>query len=158
MNQRIEHMSVGDVITLKEASRNGKIDFDVLNVRGEKIGKLWTEYAFSLDIQRGLSRMLKNARVSVNSVTPLSARRKGSKYAAMTIRVDYVEPSNKAETKNASPTLGAYTQKRIESWPPVAKIKSIYDAVIGVTDSGEVYIYGFCPCSERELLKLFEFD
>ena len=34
------------------------------------------------------------------------------------------------------------------AWPPVAKIVSVFDAVIGITADGEVFIDGFCPGAE----------
>lgn len=48
-------------------------------------------------------------------------------------------------------SIGIYTQTSIDSWPSVVKIKSIFDAVIGATASGEVFVDGFCPCSESEI-------
>lgn len=103
---------------------------------------------------KGLSKLLKNVKASVATVTPLSQRRKGSKYAAMTIRLDYIGGSNNAEKKPAT-TLGDYEQTSVASWPPVKRILSIFDAVVGVTASGEFYIDGFCPCSEADIKGLF---
>ena len=146
MNDRIELMSVGDELTFKKVSQDGEISFEVLNMRGEKIGNLWTGH------DKSLSKMLNKVKVTVNTVTPLSARRKGSKYAAMSIRIDY-NSDNSAAAKKANTTLGGYSQTRIASWPAVTRIKSIFDAVIGVTSSGEVLVDGFCPCSESDIYK-----
>ncbi|MBQ1862209.1 MAG: hypothetical protein II149_01715, partial [Clostridia bacterium] len=146
MNDRIELMSVGDELTLKKVSQDGEISFEVLNMRGEKIGNLWTGH------DKSLSKMLNKVKVTVNTVAPLSARRKGSKYAAMSIRIDYIS-DNPAASKKANTTLGGYSQTRIASWPAVTRIKSIFDAVIGVTSSGEVLVDGFCPCSESDIYK-----
>lgn len=96
---------------------------------------------------------MQTAEATVATVTPLSQRRKGSKYAAMTIRLDYVGADNKAE-KKASTTLGDYEQTKVASWPAVTKIKSVFDAVIGVTSDGKMFVDGFCPCSEADLMRI----
>ena len=147
MNDRIELMSVGDELTLKKVTQDGEVSFEVLNMRGEKIGNLWTGH------DKSLAKMLNSVKITVNTVTPLSARRKGSKYAAMTIRLDYISAAKGGSTKKANTTIGAYTQTRISSWPLVTKIKSMFDAVIGVTETGEVFVDGFCPCSESDIRK-----
>lgn len=147
MNERIEHISAGDELTLKKVSKDGEVTFEVLNMRGEKIGNLYFDRA------KGLAKLLKNVKATVATVTPLSQRRKGSKYAAMTIRLDYVGGDNKAE-KKASTTLGDYEQTKVASWPAVTKIKSVFDAVIGVTSDGKMFVDGFCPCSEADLMMI----
>lgn len=148
MNECIEHISAGDELTLKKVSKDGKISFDVLNIREEKIGNFWTGR------DKSLSRMLDNVKATVNTVTPLSARRKGSKYATMTIRLDYLVSAGKPSAKKASTIIGDYTQTRVASWPAVSIIKSIFDAVIGVTDDGALYVDGFCPCSKSEICSI----
>lgn len=147
MNERIEHISAGDELTLKKVSKDGEVTFEVLNMRGETIGNLYFDRA------KGLAKLLKNVKATVATVTPLSQRRKGSKYAAMTIRLDYVGGDNKAE-KKASTTLGDYEQTKVASWPAVTKIKSVFDAVIGVTSDGKMFVDGFCPCSEADLMRI----
>ena len=42
---------------------------------------------------------MKNVKATVATVTPLSQRRKGSKYAAMTIRVDYAGGKDRAKKR-----------------------------------------------------------
>lgn len=147
MNERIEHISAGDELTLKKVSKDGEVTFEVLNMHGETIGNLYFDRA------KGLAKLLKNVKATVATVTPLSQRRKGSKYAAMTIRLDYVGGDNKAE-KKASTTLGDYEQTKVASWPAVTKIKSVFDAVIGVTSDGKMFVDGFCPCSEADLMRI----
>ena len=147
MNDRIELMSVGDELTLKKVTLEGEVSFEVLNMRGEKIGNLWTGH------DNSLAKMLNNVKATVDTVTPLSTRRKGSKYAAMTIRLDYISASNSCSQKEADTTYWSYTQTRISSWPSVSRIMSVFDAVIGVSDSGEVFVDGFCPCSGSDIRK-----
>lgn len=60
---------------------------------------------------------------------------------------------DKAE-KKASTTLGDYEQTKVASWPAVTKIKSVFDAVIGVTSDGKMFVDGFCPCSEADLMRI----
>ena len=147
MNERIERMSVGDELTLKKVSKDGEISFEVLNMRGEKIGNMLFDRA------KGLARLLNSVKATVESVTPLSQRRKGSKYAAMTIRLE-CDASDNVSEKKASTTIGAYEQTRITSWPAVSKIKSVFDAIIGKTSDGKLFVDGFCPCSEADIIRI----
>lgn len=103
MNDRIELMSVGDELSLKKVTKDGEVSFEVLNMRGEKIGNFWTEH------NKSLAKMLNNVKVTVNTVTPLSARRKGSKYATMTIRLDYMSTTTSGGKKRLDTIIGAYT-------------------------------------------------
>ena len=145
MNERIEFISAGDELALKKISKDGEVSFEVLNMRGEKLGNLWTGR------DKSLGRLLNNLTVTVDTVTPLSTRRKGSKYAAMTIKIDYKSNMGKESKKRSPDTLGNYAQTKISSWPSITRIKSIFDAVIGVTNTGVLYIDGFCPCDEKEI-------
>ena len=93
-----------------------------------------------------LTKMLNNITASVYAVNPLSKIRDTSKYTSMEVRLDYME---------IDPQTGEchiYTQ--VEPWPPVIKIKSVFDAVIGVTSNNEIYVDGFCPCSDSEIRKI----
>ena len=153
MNERIEGMFAGDALTLRAFKGSYETCFEVLNDKGEVIGQL------STDQNESLSKTLKNVKASVESVTPLSVRKiraKNTKYAAMKVRLEYLEASGKRKKKSSA--AGDYTQTRVTSWPAVSSIKSIFDAVIGVTDSGELYIDGFCPCSEEEIRKYVGLD
>ena len=149
MNDRIEKMSAGDELTLKKHVSNGEISFEVLNYRGEKIGEVSTETNSSL------SSMLTEVKAFANTVTPLSKRSKGSKYAAMEIRIEYCPSANNDGTKKKTSTIiGNYKQTPVKNWPAVKKIKSVFDAVIGVTGDGQIYVDGYCPCSEADILKI----
>ena len=149
MNERIESISVGDELSLKKITKSGDVCFEVLNMSGEKIGELYTYRS------RSLAKLLKNVKVTVETVTPLSQRRKGSKYAAMTIKIEHVQSEVKTKTvSKKSLKIGEYKQTDIEQWPPVEKILSVFDAVIGVTTSGEYFVDGFCPCTEDDIVKI----
>lgn len=50
--------------------------------------------------------------------------------------------------------LGNYENTPVDLWPPVEKIISIFDAVVGVTSNGKMYINGFCPCTIEEIKKI----
>ena len=149
MNDRIERISAGDELFLKKITKDGDIGFAVLNVRGEKIGELWTAGG------KSLAKLLNNVKATANTVMPLSSRRKGAKYAAMTIRLDYTasEGGKDAAAKGPS-TIGDYSQTEVAKWPPVIKILSVHDAVIGVTTHGAYFVDRFCPCSEADLVKM----
>lgn len=151
MNERIEHISAGDELTLRKVSKDGVVTLEVLNICGEKLGNLY------FDRTKGLAKLLKNVKATVATVIPLSQRRKGSKYAIMTIRLDYEGGDNKSE-KKTSTTLGDYEQTRVASWPAVTKIKSVFDAVIGVTSDGKMFVDGFCPCSEADLMRIMKLN
>ena len=149
MNDRIERVTAGDELSLKKISKDGGIGFEVLTMRGEKIGELWMEGG------KSLAKLLKNIKVSANTVTPLSSRRKGSKYAAMTLRLDYsAAETNRKPSASTASMIGDYKQTKYSQWPPVSKIISIFDAVIGVTANGDFFVDGFCPCSEVDLTKI----
>lgn len=45
------------------------------------------------------------------------------------------------------------TQIPIDNWHSVVKIKSVYDAVIGVTSDNQLLISGFCTLTDEELRK-----
>lgn len=47
-----------------------------------------------------------------------------------------------------------YKQTQVELWPPVVRMKAVFDAVVGVTSSGEMLIDGFCPCSKEDLIRI----
>lgn len=151
MNERIEYMSAGDELGLKKVSCDGDVFFEVLNMRGEKLGNLWIYGA------KSLAKFLKNIKVTADTVTPLSQRRKGSKYATMTIKLEYVQTEGKKKNGSRSKlSIGDYQQTSVSLWPPVDRIISIFDAVIGVTSSGEYFVDGFCPCSEEDIQKIIK--
>ena len=50
--------------------------------------------------------------------------------------------------------FGDYVQTKVGLWPPVSKILSVYDAVIGVTHNGDIFVDGFCPRSEKDIRKM----
>lgn len=149
INERIENVSVGDELTLKKVSSDGNLYFDVLNTRGEKLGQL------STGRDKSFAKILRYIKVTVASVEPLSTRRAGTKYAALSVNLEYIysEENRKASAKSAS-VIGDYVQTPIHRWPPVKKIKSVFDAVAGLDDSGNIWVDGFCPCSEADLYKM----
>jgi hypothetical protein len=52
--------------------------------------------------------------------------------------------------------IGDYVQTPILRWPPVKKIKSVFDAVAGIDEDGNIWVDGFCPCSESDLISMFK--
>lgn len=151
INERIEKVSVGDELTLKKVSENGDIYFVVVNSRGEKLGHLVTGR------DKSFAKILRYIKVTVASVEPLSTRRAGAKYAALSVNLEYIDSEeNREASAKSSSVIGDYVQTPIRRWPPVKKIKSVFDAVIGLDDSGKIWIDGFCPCSEADLLAMLK--
>ncbi|MBM6914985.1 hypothetical protein H6B33_06165 [Gemmiger formicilis] len=152
MNQRIENISLDDSLVLQKVEKNGKVTIEVANEESEKIGNLpITIRRIANDGVKNFSRILAGLKATVSSVTPISAKRKGSKYASMQVRVEYI---GQPENRESEDVLGNYLQTSVSAWPPVVRIKSIFDAVAGVTADGKLYVYGFCPCTEQELKKI----
>ena len=52
------------------------------------------------------------------------------------------------QTKNPDPN----TQTPVAHWPAIAQMCCIFDAVIGLDEDGELYIDGYCPCSDEDTL------
>lgn len=140
INERIEKVSVGDELTLKKVSTNGNLYFEVVNFRGEKLGQL------STGRDKNFAKLLRYIKVTVASVEPLSTRRVGTKYAALSVKLEYIdsEENRKSAAKSAS-VIGDYKQTPVLKWPPIKKIKSIYDAVAGIDETGNIWVDGFCP-------------
>ena len=42
----------------------------------------------------------------------------------------------------------------VEKWPAVKTIRSVFDAVIGVAEDGQIFVSGFCPLTEEEIRML----
>ena len=141
LNERIELLSEGDELLVKEG--NGSLE--VQNLNGETVAYVYYDPA--------MKRYIKNLKATVEKVRPLSKMRKGSKYAVLEVRLDYVRPGPDKNTKNSA-AVGMYDRTPISVWPPVSKIKSVFDAVIGVTESGDILVDGFCPCSEQDIKKI----
>ena len=99
-----------------------------------------------------LAPILKSLKATVVGVKPLSKRSKTAKYPLLRIQLEYKEDARNA-TKPED-IIGAYPQKRYYLWPPVKKILSIFDAVIGVTEDDQIFIDGFCPYTEKEIYKV----
>ena len=146
MNDLIEDISAGDELLLERSSIDDEERFTVLNMDGEKIGEMDFPFPSQLTI------LLDYIKVTAETVTPLSKRSKGSKYAQMTIKLD-IELDTQTE-KNDSEKLGEYEQTRVVNWPKVERIKSVFDAVIGITSEGKIFIDGFCPLHKADIEKI----
>lgn len=153
INERIEKISVGEELKLKKVRPYCDLDgeslirYAVLDMDGMKLGNIRT------DFDGGIAKTLDSIKVYVNTVKPLSQRSEKAKYATMTIRIEYVEPDSNLQ-KKISRKIGCYEQTRVSEWTNVVKIKSIYDAVVGVTSDGTMLVDGYCPCSTLDLMKI----
>lgn len=43
-----------------------------------------------------------------------------------------------------------------EQWPPVVKIAAVYDAVVGMTEQGEIYLDGYHPFTNGEIMEMLK--
>ncbi len=141
-NEWMENAHVGDRVAIIQesfcnAAYNVIHEYYVVNDAGLKVGRI---------SGKGLQKF-EFIKVTVKELQPLSQKRKGSKYGSMTIEVTFEDP----DTRMGPDVPGGYTQTPVYTWPPVKRIQSIYDAVVGVTEADELVIDGFCPCSEKEL-------
>ena len=146
-NERIEHIRPGDPLRLKAHSTQTESCFIVYNQKNQSLGSI---EASNPIVQNALNELLPQITACAGEVTPLSQRRKGSKYSNMTVLLNYKAPPKTRWTN----TL--YSETPVESWPPVKKIKCVLDAVVGVTADHKLLVDGFCPCTEAELMKLMK--
>lgn len=54
---------------------------------------------------------------------------------------------------NLEKTDTAYTHTPIEDWISVVRIKSVFDAVLGLTSDNQILIYGYCTLTDEEIKK-----
>ena len=71
----------------------------------------------------------------------------------MTIKLEYMEHDTQTKKKDSAKS-GEYKQTRVADWPKVERIKSVFDAVIGITSEGEIFIDGFCPLHKADIEKI----
>ena len=51
---------------------------------------------------------------------------------------------------------GKYKQTPVDIWSSVKTIRSVFDAVIGMTEDGQIFVSGFCPLTEAEIQMLIK--
>ena len=146
MNELIEQLDVGDELILRKVAKDSSGRFDVLNMKKKKIGILDIDY----NTNANLARLINNVKASVHKITPLSLGSICPRYLAVTVKLEYIS-LEKDKGEMACESLNYHYNINISDWPKVSRIKSIYDAVIGVTDEGKMLAYGICPCSKDEL-------
>ena len=93
-NERLEYVKVGDPLILKtdwNSKYYSPVAVEVFNKKNETLGYLRNVWDISLDV---IAQLVDEGRIkaTVESITPLSKRRKGSKYALMDVRMELVEP------------------------------------------------------------------
>ncbi len=140
INEWMENAHVGDRVTITKEWGNSAYRYYVVNGAGLKVGRISGKDLENLETFQFI-------KVTVKELQPLSQKRKGSKYSSMSVELTFEDP----DTRIGPDVPGGYTQTPVSSWPPVKRIRSIYDAVVGVTEADELIVDGFCPCSENEL-------
>lgn len=148
MNKLIEDISSGDELKIKPVIKDGGVvSFEVCNSGGKKIGTLSGVLREHYD---DLAKMLNDIKVYAEDVVPLSKKGPRAKYATMNIRLEYVGD------KSSVSMGGKYQQTPVDTWPAVKTIRSVFDAVIGMTEDGQIFVSGFCPLTEDDIYKLLK--
>ena len=156
----VENVRVGDELTVKKVTERIADYYEsetfiyLYNKDDQKLGCMTSHYNSMVDLREFNANMFKRMRAVVVGAKPLSSRRQGSKYAVITVRIEYTDPSS--EGKDQSRVPGAYQQTPVQDWPSVRYIKSIYDGTIGATDKGEIYIDGFTAATEAQIKKVMK--
>lgn len=146
MNKLIEDISSGDELIIKPVIKDGgAASFEVCNSNGKKIGNLG---GILREYYDDFATMLDKIKAYAEDVAPLSKKGPRAKYATMNVRLQYIGSN---EEINRS---GKYKQTPVEEWPAVKTIRSVFDAVIGVTEDGQIFVSGFCPLTEEEIQML----
>ena len=122
-------------MTITEELGNFAYRHYVVNNAGLKVGRISGKSLANLDTFQFI-------KIAVKELQPLSQKRKGSKYGSMSVELTFEDP----DTRMGPDVPGGYTQTPVSSWPPIKRIQSIYDAVVGVTEMDEFVVDGFCPC------------
>lgn len=92
---RIESIKVGDPIILAadwQSQYFNPVCIEVFNSKGESLGNLNEQFTPAMSGNRELACLLPYITATVESVTPLSQRRKGSKYALMDVHME-IDPN-----------------------------------------------------------------
>lgn len=144
MNQLIENIKVGDKLIIESKGKKKPI-IEVLNSEHKKIGEMQTKN------DNAISSMIDKISAEAAEVVPLSQKSKRSKFASMKVRLNYI--LSEEEKGDSTFTKGMYEQTPISEWPPVVKIKSLVDAVAGITADGQILVSGYCPCAIEEIKK-----
>ena len=148
INKLIEDISSGDELKIKPVIKDGGVvSFEVCNSGGKKIGTLSGVLREHYD---DLAKMLNGIKAYAEDVVPLSQKGPRAKYATMNIRLEYVGDK---ESVNMG---GKYQQTPVDIWPAVKTIRSVFDAVIGMTEDGQIFVSGFCPLTEEDIYKLIK--
>lgn len=124
-------------IVLQGVDAEGEVVFDSLLVEASEIME-------SPKVDRGLARVAEYLDCKLDSVyMPTKS------LLFYDVRLDLKLPESIAS--KAVNDMAMYKQTKVDEWDPVTRIISVYDAVIGISDSGEMFAYGFCPCSENDI-------
>ena len=143
INKRIERISQGDPVQLKvnhERIVGGYASsvIEVFNSANEYLGVLGVEEIYL--IEENLESMVTTAEEPL----PVSLE-EGRKYATLKVRIKPMKKTKRLEKVETLP---------VSQWPPMQKITAVYDAVVGMTQQGEIYVDGYQPFSISVLREL----
>lgn len=122
--ERIESIKVGDKLVLASDWENKWFTpccIEVFNEKGETLGNLNEQFSISMSGNRELALLLPYITATVESVTPLSKRRKNAKYALLDVHMELDDsvkpedfgPADPAVISKAKETLRLPKSERI---------------------------------------------
>lgn len=106
--QRIEDIEVGDKLVLASDWNNKWFTpccIEVFNDKGETLGNLNEQLSISMSGNRELALLLPYVTATVESVTPLSKRRKNAKHALLDVHIELDESVKPEEFAPADPAV-----------------------------------------------------
>lgn len=157
MNRNIGNLREGDLLQIRRMPSDGESGWKYClydsygGILGELDGGDYIDAADTEDLE-----------ISVLKVVPHLQRPKGERYALLDVRIDvcseaagtvYVEKDTEKVLMDPYFSLEK-VRCSTEQWPPVDKIISVYDGVIGVTQDNRIYADGFIPCSSEDIVEL----
>ncbi len=154
MNENAEHLQIGDTVKIKKGNKDNNWVYCAYDSKDRVIGALketdvrdlrdnpvWHPVWVFPCLIKGI----------VSTVEPLSKRKSGAKYAKVDLDLEYYDPYSIEAGPDA---IGNYQQTAVKDWPKIKKLQSIYDAVIGLTEDGQILIDGYCPFTEQEIKEI----
>lgn len=127
INNRIESMRVGDQLVVRPDKPKHADDWDVsIDIYDEN--GLLLGYSFSTGGTNQLHKLSDVLTAEVSEITPLSARRKGSKYALLKVKVDCDLSGNTLTASVPKPTNRFTVKYSADGKSGTKKFPDIYDA------------------------------
>lgn len=161
-NAAWEHVKIGDVLNVRPIPDYYNNAGWLYTANDELVGRLHIHTL--TNNQPHIEAIAPYITVRVSGVKPLSALcpttgETPNQYAKYKTIVEYHEEVEDPlpDEKDCNDELpGNYFQTPVSEWPKLKKIKSVYDALIGLGVDDKVYICGYCPRTRSQLEKLIK--